>query len=147
MPCHLRKTELMTELSRRLRAGLLRKLSWFSLVGLIAAGMYVLVSAALVNWLGLSPHLATALGVTAGASISYFGHRTLTFRAEGSHRTHAPRFVGQLIFTYALNGCITWFIYEYLSMSTSAAIFIVAAVVITMNFFLYDLYTFSQSNA
>ena len=82
-----------------MRAGLGRPHNWWQLVrfGLVGGSCYAIniaTFAIAVELLGFHHLTAAALAFVCAVTSSFFGHRTLTFRAKGERiSTQAPRFI------------------------------------------------------
>ncbi len=59
----------------------------FGIVGVAATATHVGTTLLLVETAGLSPELATTLGMTLAMWVSYFGHQMFTFGVAADHRT------------------------------------------------------------
>ena len=57
----------------------IRKFSWYTVVGVSAATVYILMSLSLKYFFGLSALHSTGMGILSSALVSYFGHYYLTF--------------------------------------------------------------------
>jgi len=80
----------------------------FGLVGVAATICYTAVTFLLV-WSGLSGSIvATIVGQSASAFISYFGHLHFSFRVEPDHRAFLWRFVVVAVAAFGLNVLLTW---------------------------------------
>ncbi len=84
-------------------ARLLRKLGWFSVVGIFAALLYGTAVFVCVEWLGLNPLAAHGIGLALAALCSYIGHYSFTFQAKGRHKIYVPRFIVQAIVSVVLS--------------------------------------------
>lgn len=95
-----------------------QQLSWFVLVGMAAALTHYLVVLGLVAGLDWHPLHANVMAFLLAFSVSYTGHRRLTFKAQGqAHRQTLPRFflvalasfvLNQALFAYLLFACPQW---------------------------------------
>lgn len=84
-------------------------LSWFSLVGVSATAMYLVLSNALILLGIVPPAVASALAYGGGMVVSFLGHSRLTFRVERNTIGQVWRFlfvsVSGLLISY---GCVQY---------------------------------------
>ncbi len=75
-------------------------ISWFAIIGALAAGVHYIVAVSLELTSILTPIHANTVGFLFAFPVSYFGHRQFTFSAQNASHLHAfPRF-----FLVALTG-------------------------------------------
>jgi putative flippase GtrA len=121
-----------------------RKISTYSVVGATATATYVVTSSLCGDILGITPQIASGIGVGCATVISYLGHKHFSFKFKGDDWATYRRFCIQVIVTYIINFLLVAIITEYylqpLWLSTSYA----TAIVIVINFFIYDNYTFAK---
>lgn len=76
----------------------------FACVGGMNGAVFALTTAALVNWAGVSPMLASVIGYCVSVPAGFVGHRNFAFRSNGERWWQALRFgLVQLA-----NVAITW---------------------------------------
>lgn len=80
-----------------------RSLSWFTLIGIIAAAVHYVIAVGFEWSHLLPPTQANIIGFLTAFPVSYFGHRKLSFsRQNSTHKQAFPRF-----FAVAVTGFIT----------------------------------------
>lgn len=81
-------------------AGHRRALSWFTVIGAIAAAVHYAIAVSLESGFSVAPAWANVIGFGFAFPVSYIGHSKLSFASHAaSHRTAFPRFL-----TIALTG-------------------------------------------
>lgn len=71
-----------------------RSISWFTLVGALAAAVHYVVAVSLQAALGVAPAWANPCGFLLAFPVSYIGHRGFSFAAQkASHQQALPRFL------------------------------------------------------
>ncbi|MFL9711356.1 GtrA family protein [Methylobacillus sp. Pita1] len=71
-----------------------RSVSWFTIVGAVAALVHYLSAIVLEGWLEFSPGLANFLAFLLAFPVSYIGHHALSFAGSGNTHGYAlPRFL------------------------------------------------------
>ena len=78
----------------------------FGAVGLAATLLHVVLVLALVEGPDLPVLLANGLAFCAALALSYLGNHGWTFRANGGHQRHAPRFLAVALAGLVLNQAI-----------------------------------------
>ena len=96
----------------------------FGFVGLVATGVYLLVSH-LVVAMQFSVFVANLFGYLASVGVSYFGHSILTFRSTISHAVRGPKFLAVSVLTYVISNLIVLLTVEVWNYS-----FLVASIVV-----------------
>lgn len=124
----------------------IRKISWFTVVGIVAAIVYVAFSVFLEKMMGLDAQLATGCSVLISALVSYFGHYYLTFLVSGKHSVHAVRFTIQIIITIILNGLFIKLTHQLFGIPLWFATSIFAVLMPIVNFIVYQIYTFRKQH-
>jgi putative flippase GtrA len=75
-------------------AGHGRSLSWFTVIGAIAAAVHYIVAVTLESGFSVAPAWANSIGFVLAFPVSYLGHSKLSFaRHTASHQTALPRFL------------------------------------------------------
>lgn len=64
----------------------------FTVIGLFASGAHFLLAALLHEGLGIGLIVANCIGFSLSFVISYFGHRSFSFRSDRPHRTAVPMY-------------------------------------------------------
>ena len=71
-----------------------RAISWFTLIGAIAAAVHYVVAVSLEGGLAVAPAWANIAGFACAFPVSYLGHSKLSFaRHAATHRQALPRFL------------------------------------------------------
>lgn len=71
-----------------------RSLSWFTVIGAIAAAVHYVIAVTLESSFSVAPAWANIVGFGFAFPVSYVGHSKLSFaRHTASHRTAFPRFL------------------------------------------------------
>ena len=71
-----------------------RAISWFTLIGVIAAAVHYVVAVSLEGSLAVAPAWANVAGFACAFPVSYLGHSKLSFaRHAARHRQALPRFL------------------------------------------------------
>lgn len=124
---------------------IIHKISWFTVVGIVAAAVYVIASLVFDRVFMLRTQWATGLGVLVSAATSYFGHYYLTFQVQGHHRVHGTRFTIQLLATLVLNALFIQVAHDNFQVPLELATAAFAILMPVVNFVIYQIYTFHQS--
>ena len=81
-----------------------RSLSWFTLIGAIAAAVHYVVAVTLEGGLHVAPAWANVTGFVFAFPVSYAGHSRLSFAHHAaSHRQALPRFLAIALTGFAGN--------------------------------------------
>lgn len=71
-----------------------RSISWFTVIGAVAAAVHYLVAVTLESGFAVAPAWANVIGFAFAFPVSYLGHSKLSFaRHTASHRQAFPRFL------------------------------------------------------
>lgn len=83
---------------------LTRSISWFTVIGIIAAAVHYVIAVGL-EWSQIaSPAYANILGFLFAFPVSYFGHRSFSFSHQTSTHLHAfPRFFSVALLGFLAN--------------------------------------------
>lgn len=120
------------------------KISWFTVVGVIAAAVYILTALGLNHIAKIEPIWATAIAVVISAIVSYLGHYYLTFQVQGHHRIHGIRFTFQVLTTIVLNILFIRFTNDFLLLPIWLAATMFAILMPVANYLIYQAFTFRQ---
>jgi putative flippase GtrA len=81
-----------------------RSISWFTLIGAMAAADHYVIALLAKNLLVLSPAWANFFGFCCAFPVSYFGHRHLSFPDQSrTHQQALPRFLTIAILGFCAN--------------------------------------------
>jgi putative flippase GtrA len=118
------------------------RIARFGIVGILAAIVYAVVTALIVQTgLGL-PLVATVIGHLVAGTVSYLGHLYFSFAVVPDHRTFLYRFVLITAAALALNVGVTWLLTQRLGMSYWIAIGAVTVLIPAMNYLCNRLWVF-----
>lgn len=71
-----------------------RAISWFTVIGALAAAVHYIVAVTLESGFAMAPAWANVIGFGCAFPVSYIGHSKLSFAHHtASHRTSFPRFL------------------------------------------------------
>jgi putative flippase GtrA len=101
----------------------------FSLVGICATFVYILVSILANEIFRITPVLASILAQIAGFVVSYFGHSVYSFQVKADHRLFLRRFALITSLTFVLSTSATWLIADVGRFSPRVAIAVVAVLI------------------
>jgi putative flippase GtrA len=101
----------------------------FSLVGICATFVYILVSILANEILRITPVLTSILAQAVSFVVSYFGHSAYSFRVKADHRIFLWRFVSITGLTFVLATSATWLIADVGRLSPRIAIAVVAVLI------------------
>ena len=87
---------------------LLKQLSRFGLVGLIATAVHAMIGLGLHNGLGLTPLIANFFGFGLALCVSFFGQTRLTFPGATADMSAFGRFATVAVTGLSLNQLIVW---------------------------------------
>jgi putative flippase GtrA len=121
---------------------MIRHLSKFFSVGLLATLSHVAVATFCANFLVLNALLANFLGFSAAVMLSYFGHARLTFEHKVLHGSQFSRFVVAALAGLALSSAITWLCHDRLGMPFWFAMLLAAVLVPAFNYAIFRLWVF-----
>ena len=124
----------------------IRKFSWYTVVGISAAVVYILMSLSLKYFFGFSALHSTGMGILSSALVSYFGHYYLTFLVKGKHQFHGLRFTIQVSLKFILNFVFINFLQKTLGLPLWLATTLFSILVPFVNFFVFQIYTFKENN-
>ncbi|MFM7533815.1 MAG: GtrA family protein [Rubrivivax sp.] len=122
-----------------------RRIATYAAVGLVAAGVFMVVTQAVHSFWGTGLVAASALGFCASLVPSYLGHRRLTFRSSGPKTSEVPRFLVTSALCFGLTLGSTHFFASYLRLPDLAALVLTCAVVPVLNFLLLAGFVFIRS--
>ena len=119
----------------------------FGVVGVGATATHMGTAVLCVELAGLSPELATTIGMGASMGVSYFGHQMFTFGVKADHRTYVPRFLVSTVIAYLLNVGLVALITEVLDLPYQVAFAVVAVVIPLSNYLIGRLWVFERGLA
>lgn len=124
---------------------LVAQLFRFGIVGTIAALIHFSCVILLVQLFKFPPLLANVFGFISGFQVSYWGHRTWTFKANDTlHRIAIPKLLLVQTINLSLNELL-FYILLSLNLPYAIALFIVLATFPIFTFLLSKLWVFKRS--
>lgn len=115
---------------------LLKQLSRFGFVGVIATAVHALIGLGLHNGLGISPLVANFFGFGCALCVSFFGQTRLTFPAATADTRAFARFATVAVTGLAFNQLIVWIVTGLLVQPYWLALCIILATVPWITFLL-----------
>ncbi len=122
------------------------KIFFFTAVGICSSVVYAFSVFLSVEQLRLNPFEGQAIGLILSSASSYFGHHALTFKVDGRHVVHAPRFIIQTILTGLLSTCLLGAV-TVLHMSYIFSVVGTITIIPLINFLLMQFWVFGVSSA
>ncbi|WP_151702278.1 GtrA family protein [Nitrincola alkalilacustris] len=115
----------------------------FSGVGILALIVHWLVVVLLVPF-GMAPLLANVVAFLVAFNVSYFGHRRLTFQADGlEHSRTLPRFASVALASFAVNETSYALLLHFTPLRYDLALLLVLGGVAVMTFILSRFWAFA----
>jgi putative flippase GtrA len=118
----------------------------FATVGTIATAGQYLTLILLVQFGHLAPMLASTLGFSLGAVITYILNYKFTFRSRAKHRNSLARFLIVAPVGASINVAIMWFGVEVLQLTYIVAQLLATGFVMIFNFTLSRIWTFNEAS-
>lgn len=122
--------------------GLIRHLSGFLSIGLLATISHVVVATLCAYALPISVFLANFLGFCSAFGLSYLGHARVTFAVEADHRAHLPRFLVAALAGLGVSSAITWIVHDRIGAPFWLAMLCAAIFVPVFNYALLRIWVF-----
>ena len=94
------------------RKELLRELSAFGLVGVVATGVYAVVANAAIYLLGVEAKSASVFGFVIGSVFSFFAQGRVTFQVDRPDRRNVIRFCAQTIISLLISYYAIWVVVD-----------------------------------
>jgi putative flippase GtrA len=113
----------------------------FGIIGAFTTVGYVLL-ALLGEASGIHVAVASLCAYLAMGTLSYFGHRHVTFESERPHREAASRFVAVTLFGLLLALAAPWLLCDRLGLPASIGVLTVAVLVPLTSYFGQSLFVF-----
>jgi len=112
----------------------------FTTVGLFVTFLYFLISVLLRDLGGLSIHISTGIALISTYVASYFGHKIISFKAEGLHSFYIKRFfIGVIIVSvihFVVMDITTRYYPEYFRFSVLCIMIVIPIISFLLNRFL-----------
>ena len=122
----------------------MRSIVAFVLTYGITTVMHVLVGLFAHHSIGFSPFNANLLGFSVGFFISYYGHRTFTFRSEGKMSRSMPRFFVIAATNLVLNQAIVYIVVNVMGRPYWLALAIMVTIVPTFTYVMGRMWAFND---
>ena len=129
----LHPSELAVEMERLFR---------FGIVGILATLVYVLVTLAVVASGLANPIVASVIGQTTSAFVSYFAHLHYSFGVPPQHRLFVWRFLVVAVITYLANIIVTYLLTKVFGISYLISIAAVMILIPILNYICNRLWVF-----
>jgi len=122
---------------------MLRQLSRFASVGVVATLLHVTVALIAKEVISLPPQVANFTGFIAAVVVSFFGHARVTFEVKGYHAVRFARFVVVALAGLAASSSITFLVHTKGGQSFWLAMAITAAFVPLLTYFIARFWVFA----
>lgn len=123
---------------------LLRQFSGFAGIGAIGTAGHYLALIGLVQFLGMSPVSASAVGFMIGALINYLLNYKFLFRSRKRHSESMSKFFAVALAGLVLNALVVSFGINAVYLHYVVAQFFATAIVLVWNFSINRIWTFSD---
>lgn len=114
----------------------------FGLVGIAATAAYLGLGLLLIETGFLPLVIGNALAFTAAVLVSYLGHHRFTFRADGEHGFHFPRFVAITVTLFLASNMLLLAAVERFALRPVVGMLLVAVLYPLASFALHNAWTF-----
>ena len=127
-------------------AGHGRSLSWFTVIGAIAAAVHYIVAVTLESGFSVAPAWANSIGFVLAFPVSYLGHSKLSFaRHTASHRTALPRFLAIALTSFLGNQALLLSLLAWLAWSFWITLAFVMVIVAFLTYVLSRYWAFKAA--
>ncbi|MBF0471355.1 MAG: GtrA family protein [Gammaproteobacteria bacterium] len=116
----------------------------FALVGVAGTSGHYLTLIALVQWVALTPVVATSFGFGVGAVINYLLNYRFTFHSRQQHRKALPKFLLVAAAGALVNGAVMALGHTQLGLHYLLAQVIATVLVLLWNFAINKIWTFAE---
>lgn len=124
---------------------MINQLTWFGIVGVTAMLVHWITVVILVP-LGLIPLLANIVAFLVAFQVSYWGHRSKTFRAHAiPHKKSLPRFFIVAAGSFTINEGMYFVLLRYTSLDYRVSLIIVLFSVAVLTFILSRQWAFNKA--
>lgn len=117
--------KIVTEFGRIIR---------FGMTGVFVTLVYAVVTIVISEMNIAGPMVATVIGYSIAATLSYLGHLYFSFRVEPDHRAYLYRFAITTVVTFTITMGTTWLFTEMWSGSVLMAIITVSVLIPVMSY-------------
>lgn len=118
-------------------------LSWFTIIGALAALTHYLIAVGFEYSAMLSPSYANIAGFIAAFPVSYIGHRKFSFSGnDASHQQALPRFLSVAILGFLANQILTLNAIQYTTLPFWLALGVVMVIVAVSTYLLSRFWAF-----
>lgn len=138
----------MQSCTNREAAGIatMRSIFVFCIMGGLTTVVHVIVGLIAYHSFGLSPFNANLVAFTAGFFVSYFGHRSYTFRSSGLISRSMPRFFTIALTSLFLNQAIVYIVVNMIGKPYWVALCGMVAVVPTFTYIMGRFWAFDDGD-
>jgi putative flippase GtrA len=130
-------------LKQRASAMTFSTLAKFGSVGVAATLAYFVLANAFVATVMSDAKFASFAAYICASLISYFGHRSVTFQSEQTHKVGLPRFIASTFFGGWISYALPKILQEQLGFTHFFAFAAVCLVVPVMNYLLFKFWVFA----
>jgi len=123
------------------------KLSRFSIVGVIATGVYVVAAMIAVAAGDVSPIVGATIGFCASFLVSYVGHFRFTFAVAGRYRDYVVRFAVSSVASLFLSTIAIWVSTKILNIDYRLALIAVSIIIPICSYLVSRFWVFTASSA
>jgi putative flippase GtrA len=135
------------DIDRDMHIATLRQFLRFGVIGVAATLTHIAAALVMIERLGIDIMAANAFAFCIAFPVSYFGNHAWTFRANGGHGMHVPRFLATSLGGLALNQAIVFVATRHFGLHYLTAILIVVALVPLLTFVASKLWAFAGARA
>lgn len=122
-----------------------QSVSWFTIIGALAALTHYLIAVSFEYSGTLSPSHANIAGFFAAFPVSYMGHRKFSFSGhDASHRQALPRFLSVAVLGFLANQTLTLNAIQYTALPFWLVLGIVMVIVAVSTYFLSHFWAFKS---
>ena len=122
----------------------IRSVATFGGVGILATITHVVIGLSLTEAVGLAPFTANIVAFMTAFLVSYFGHKTYSFKSRAKHAQAAPRFLAVAVLGLILNQLIVFICVNVLGWSYVVALALIVSLVPVVVYFLSRLWAFRE---
>lgn len=127
-------------------AGHGRSVSWFTLIGALAAAVHYVVAVTLESGFSIVPAWANPAGFLLAFPVSYFGHSRLSFKGHAaSHRQALPRFFAIALSSFLGNQLLLLTLLEFMRWPFWLTLAIVMVIVAFVTYLLSRYWAFKTA--
>ncbi len=114
----------------------------FSGVGVIGTAAHFIILVILVEFLKLTPVIASSCGAVIGALVNYRLNYKFTFNSQKSHKKTIAKFFIVAVIGFSINFVILWFLTIVITINYMTAQVIATVIVLAWSFSINKIWTF-----